>query len=151
MFPLSTLKKIADTLIKNNPKLAECEDIECKIAVSLLMSHLIPADGKVLECETDRLAKLVARRFGVDQAVVRQFVDLTELNRRQSITVEMLTAKIKSQYSEKKLKCLIRDLWDIALVDNELHTLEETMVYHVADNLGLQRRDVIGQQSKASN
>lgn len=115
------------------------------------MAHLIPADGKVLNCETDRLAKLVARRFGVEQSVVREFMDMTELNRRQPVTIEILAAKIKSEYDEKTLKCLIRDLWDIAIVDNDLHALEETMIYYVADNLGLKRRDVISQQSKAFN
>lgn len=115
------------------------------------MAHLIPADGKVLDCETDRLAKIVARRFGIEQSVVRDFMDMTELNQRQPITVETLSAKIKSQYNEKTLKCLIRDLWDIAIVDDDLHAHEETMIYHVADNLGLRRRDVIGQQSKVCN
>lgn len=145
---MSPLTDIANTLIKNNPTLAECKDIESKIAISLLMAHLIPADGKVLDCETDLLAKLVARRFGVEQSVVREFMAMTELNRRQSVTIETLAAKIKSQYNEKTLNCLIRDLWDIALVDDDLHALEETMIYHVADKLGLRRRDVIGQQSK---
>jgi len=145
---LSPLKEIANILIEHNRQLEDCEDIESKIAISLLMAHLIPADGKVLECETDRLAKLVARRFGVEQFVVRQFMDLTELNRRHSVTIEDLTAEIKSRNSEKKLQCLVRDLWDIALVDDELHSLEETLIYHVADKLGLKRRDVIGQQSR---
>ena len=148
---LTLLRQIADDLIKHNSKLAECEDIESKLAVSLLMSHLIPADGKVLDCEKDRLAKLVARRFGVEQGVVRQFMDKTELNRRSSVSLEMLTEKIRSQYDEKRRKALIRDLWDIALVDDELHALEETMVYQVADNLEVNRRDVIGQQARAGN
>lgn len=147
---MSALAKIAKTLVAKNPELKSCPDIESKVAVSLLMSHLIPADGKVLDCETGRLAKLIARRFGVEQSVVWQFMELTELNRRQAVSVDVLSDEIKARFEEKKLKSLIRDLWDIALCDDELHPLEETMIYHVADNLGLRRRDVIGQQTRVS-
>ncbi len=143
---LIVLKKTVDKLIKHNPDLKQCEDIEGKMAVCLLLSHLIPADGKVLDCETDRLAKLISRRFGVSQGVVREFMDLTELNRNRLATVDVMVDEIKSYYSEKKLISFVRDLWDIALSDNELHTLEEAMIYNVADRLGLSRRDVIGQQ-----
>ena len=145
---LSSLEKIAGTLIEQFPELSDCDDIETRIAVSLLLSHLVPADGKVLDCETDRLVKLIARRFGVQTVVVQKFMAMTELNRRQLISVEVLADRIKNHCGEKRLKSLIRDLWDLALCDNELHTLEEAMIYNVADNLGLRRRDVISQQTR---
>lgn len=138
-------------MIENQPELARCHDIEAKIAASLLMSHIIPADGKILDCETKRLCKLFVRRFGVNQTVADEFLSLTQLNQKPLVSVEELALAIKAKYSQKQLKSLIRDLWNIALSDNELHACEESLVYAVADFLGVSRRDLVSEQAKVCN
>ena len=144
----SSLNQITENFLEKTPELNNCENAETKIAIALLLSHLIPADGKILDCEMDRLTKLASRRLHVDQSVVEKFVGLTRLNQKNPVPIELLTDQIKSSLDEKRLQILIRDLWDIALSDDDLHALEETMIYNVADHLGIRRRDVVAQQAK---
>ncbi len=142
------LNKLANQLKAKHAILEDCPEIETKLAIALLLSQLIPADGKVLQCETDRLTKLASRRFKVDPKVIADFLEKTKINHTENIPVSELTDTLKTKISSKQSKSFIRDLWDIALADDELHTLEEAMIYNVADHLGVSRRDVIAQQTK---
>jgi uncharacterized tellurite resistance protein B-like protein len=144
----ATLREITENFLARTPELTDCENVETKVAIALLLSHLIPADGKILDCEMDRLSKLASRRFHVDQSIVKKFMALTQLNRKHPIPIESLTEQLKSDLADKQLQLFIKDLWDIALSDDDLHSLEEAMIYNVADHLGVCRRDVAAQQAK---
>ena len=142
------LNKLANQMKAKYSVLEDCPEIETKLAIALLLSQLIPADGKILEVETKRLTKLASRRFKVDPIIITDFLEKTTSNHAENIPVSVLADELKTKISPKQSKSFIRDLWDIALADDELHTLEEAMIYNVADHLGVSRRDVIAQQTK---
>lgn len=147
----SHLNRLAKTLQKTDTEISQCEHIETKLAQAIVLSHLIPIDGVILEAETERLTKLAARRFGVSRKAVKNFIDLTDLNQKSPIPLKDLLSQIRKNSSYKQQLAFIRDLWDIALSDENLHSMEETMIYNVADQLQIERRDVISQQVRVCN
>lgn len=141
------LFQLTRKMITQAPELAECKDLESKIAIVLLLSHLIPADGKILDCEIEEMVNLASRRFKVDPSIISKFLKISQFNHKTHVPMEDLVKKLKAEIGERGLMILIKDLWTIAVADDELHPREEAMIYHVADQLGISRRDVITAQS----
>ena len=145
---LEVLDGITKGLVSQNPELKDCRDIELKIALTLMLYQVIPADGAVLECEMDRIAKLVARRFGVSREIVAGFIDTVNNGEAGKPQLDDLARFALKSGNRKLLIALIRDLWDIAVCDNNLHEQEELMIYRISDSLGIGRREVIEQQAR---
>ena len=143
-----TLEQVAAELVSTNRKLSDCEDIKTKVAKFLVLSQMIPADGIIRESEIKKLLKLISRRFGIDREIVKQCVKLTGYNQQSAVPMDELVSRIRDKMDQKHLETLIRDLWDVALSDNELHDREEALIYAISDKLGIRRRDVIAQQEK---
>ncbi len=143
-----TLDQVAEELVLANQDLGNCEDIKTKIAKFLMLSQMIPADGIIRESEIKKLLKLISRRFGVEREIVNECVKLTEYNQQSAVPIDELVGRIKDKMDQKHLETLIRDLWDMALSDNELHDREEALIYAISDKLGIRRRVVIAQQEK---
>lgn len=72
------LSRIARQIRAHSPDLDNCDDIEVKVAIALVLYAIIPADGKIRACEKSRMIKLAMRRFGTGTDIVEAFWDLNE-------------------------------------------------------------------------
>lgn len=142
------LSAAAHQISNRSPDLKTCPEFETKVATALVLCAIIHVDGKIRECEKNRLLKLGARRFGIESEIVETFWKQNETRAFSDANIDQLAEYLKSNCSQRRLLALIRDLWDIATVDRELDPREETMIYQLADKTGISRRDVISLQAK---
>lgn len=142
------LIQISEEIRACSPDIKSCTEFETKVIIALLLFAIIPADGKILESEKNRLIKLTVRRFKVQSSLAECFWRLTETRQVPQSVIEELAVYLRGRADKRLVIALIRDLWDIAVADSELHPREETLVYRLADILGIERRDVITQQAR---
>jgi uncharacterized tellurite resistance protein B-like protein len=123
---------------------------ERRLAVTVLLAALVPADHKIRDIEIDRLMRLSSESYkvhgnGLDTikniAMCKQF-SADELNAIAAIVPEILNIEDRCT--------LVGLLWEVALCDKELHKLEEEAIFAIADRMDVPRKRTVEQQARAA-
>lgn len=123
---------------------------ERRLAVTVLLAALVPADRKVREVEIDRLIQLSVEHYKVPGHAVETIVSIAQAKAFHSDELRSVAALVPEILNIGDRCALIGMLWEIALCDKELHRLEEEAIYLIADKLDVPRKTTIEQQAKAS-
>ena len=122
---------------------------ERRLAITVLLAALVPADHKVREVEIERLIDISVEHYRVPVTAIETLKDIAICKR---FTVEELTQialLVPEILNIRDRLQLIGLLWEIALCDRELHALEEEAIFVIADKLEVPRKITIEQQARA--
>jgi len=113
--------------------------IDTKLAVAALLVHLAHVDGIVKQEEREMIAGLLEDHFDLDPGDVGRL--MAEATRRDADAVDFykFTATL-SRLPEEERVAIIRLMWQVVFSDNEIHELEDNMVWRVAELIGVSAR-----------
>ncbi|MDE2445118.1 MAG: TerB family tellurite resistance protein [Alphaproteobacteria bacterium] len=120
------------------------------LLLAAVLSSVVPADGLVRAVEMQHLEKHLTTKFQFARQSLSEALDLARRTHSQS-GIEVMAKHLPELLSIEDRIQLIGMLWDIALCDQELHQNEETLIYKLADAVGVMRKRVVEQQAIAAS
>ena len=107
--------------------------IDPPLAAAVLMFEVIWADHEVSDAEVATMTELLAQQFDLHDQRVAEIIAESKISHDESVGVFPFTRVINENLSEEQKYLVIKSMWTIALVDNELDVLEEHTIRRVAD------------------
>ena len=144
-----TAQQLLETLARPARDVRLLKPEERRLAVTVLLAALVPADHKVRDIEIDRLMRLSSEAYKVhgngletikNIAICKMFRS-EELNSIALLALEILNIEDRS--------ILVGMLWEIAICDNELHKLEEETIYAIAKRMDVPHKTTAEHHARA--
>lgn len=120
-------------LLRTSEKKAD--EIDPPLAAAALMFEVIWADHEVDDAEVKAMSELLAQQFGLDPNRVAEVVSESKLNHDESVGVFPFTRVLNEHLSEDQKYEVIKSMWTIALVDQDIDVFEEHTIRRIADLL----------------
>ena len=126
---LSSLKKIFSS---SNTKPVESDFDEETYFLCGLMVEAAYVDGKVDDEEIQKILTLLEEKFNQNSLENKKILDkcLNEINEHKSL--HSFTSKFNKIFSEEKKLLLIETLWEIVLIDGNIHDFESNLIRRLA-------------------
>jgi uncharacterized tellurite resistance protein B-like protein len=123
---------------------------DVQVAACALLLELAHADDEFSPAERTHIESALHRHFGVDQATIRELMQLAETERRQSIDHYQFARTIKQQYDHEQKMVLAEVMWGVILTDREIRRHESYLVRKLANLLDLAPADLARARRAAS-
>jgi len=128
--------------------LAEPENLEknvlsVEMACTVLLCEVMRADGHLDESEQNLLTSMIAKQFTLPTdevtALIKQAITLSE----NAIDFHQFTSKINHHYSPQEKTHIVTLLWQLAMADGDVASIEEHIIRRIADLLHLSHAEYI--------
>lgn len=120
-------------LLRTSEKNAD--EIDPPLAAAVLMFEVIWADHEVDDAEVKAMSELLAQQFHLEPNRVAEVISQSKLNYDESVGVFPFTRALNDHLSEEQKYQLIKSMWTIALVDQNIDVFEEHTIRRIADLL----------------
>ena len=117
-------------------------------AAAALLVEAARLDRKFDTSEHEALKKMIAEKFGLTPEAAQALIGVAEGENKVVYDDHMFLEGIKQGFTQKEKLDLIEMLWEISMSDNHLHALEEYLIWHTAEALGISHEQ--SQQAKAA-
>ncbi len=111
-----------------------------QVAAAALLFTVMDADGVRHEKEIARLSLLLSERFGIEGEALENLIKRGEKAERESVDLFQFTSQLVKLDESERLS-LIELLWNVVYADNEVHELEDNLVWRIAELIGVSSRD----------
>jgi uncharacterized tellurite resistance protein B-like protein len=132
---LTAIKKLMRLSVISK-ELTSQESEQLKLAISILMIEMIRADFIELQKEKKIMHEVIMATMELSAADADKLIETAEVHSDFTISLQSHTAVINNFLSQDEKKTLIKNLWILANIDDELHKLEFNMLNKVAKHLG---------------
>ncbi len=116
---------------------ATYQDDDPRLAVAVLMVHVVAADGAVTPPERKRLEEELTRRYGLDAAQALELEEAARRAERETATLQSFTAGLQRRLPPQERREIVSSLWRMVFADGQLHEFEDNVVWRIADMLGV--------------
>jgi uncharacterized tellurite resistance protein B-like protein len=123
-------------------------DIEL-LAAAALMVECARIDGEFSEQEREAICHAVREAFSLDRETAEQLVAVAEKHEDEMWDNWLFTETIKRHFSQDELIEIVGRLWDVAMVDADLHPFEEHLISSVARELVLPEEAIVRSREQA--
>ncbi len=120
-------------------ELTSQESEQLQLAISTLMIEMIRADFIELQKEKKIMHEVITASMDLSGDEADLLIENAEVNSDFTISLQSHTAVINNFLSVQEKQTLIKNLWILANIDNELHKLEFNMLNEVATHLGFSK------------
>ncbi len=114
-----------------------------QIATCALFIEVARADDKFLNIEREKLIQLMKELFKIDDDYVEELIALSNKQVEESLSVYEFTSEINLNCSQEEKYEIVKNLWRLIFVDNELHPYEDFLIRRISNNLHISHRDMI--------
>ncbi len=114
-----------------------------QIATCALFIEVANADDKFLKIEHEKLIQLMKEFFKIGDEYVNELIELSNRQVAESLSVYEFTSEINLNCSQEEKYEIVKNLWRLIFVDNELHPYEDYLIRKISNNLHLSHRDMI--------
>lgn len=148
---LQHLVDFIQSLGKNSP---EFGDDDPRVAAIALAFHIIDADGQEQNAEKKILYDIVSQQFEVAGPELKALIEAGKAANRNSLNVFVFTSTLKRHLNQQERITFIGLLWEIAYADGYIYELEDTLIWRIAEMIGVDRKDrlelkkLVGQRTK---
>lgn len=125
-------------------------EADLRLAGAVLMLEVGYADFSLGADERKAFQARLAQRFALSGAELHDLIEQAIRQREVTVSLHEQVALINDQYDAPAKRQLIRDLWEMAFADGELHHHEEAVIRRLADLLHVPHRDFIRTKHEAS-
>jgi uncharacterized tellurite resistance protein B-like protein len=132
---LTAIKKLMRLSVISK-ELTSQESEQLKLAISILMIEMIRADFIELQKEKKIMHEVIMATMDLSATEADKLIETAEVHSDFTISLQSHTAVINNFLSQDEKKTLIKNLWILANIDDELHKLEFNMLNKVAKHLG---------------
>jgi len=132
---LAAIKKLMRLSVISK-ELTSQELEQLQLAISTLMIEMIRADFIELQKEKKIMHEVLSASMDLSPKETDKLIENAEVHSDYTISLQSHTAVINNFLSTAEKQMLIKNLWILANIDDELHTLEFNMLSEVANLLG---------------
>jgi uncharacterized tellurite resistance protein B-like protein len=131
------------------PGTAAPEPDDLQLAEAALMFHVIAADGEVSGEEESSLRKRLAARFSLSEAQTSELFAAARAADSEAVDLHRFASVLKRGLDQPARIAIIAELWEMVFADGVVHEVEDTVVWRVAQMLGVETRDRMAAKRKA--
>ncbi len=135
---MASIKKLMRLSVISS-ELTSQESEQLQIAVSTLMIEMIRADFIELQKEKKIMHEVLSASMNLSEEKVDELVKNAEIHSDFTISLQSHTEVINNFLSVDEKKTIIKNLWVLANIDNDLHKLEFNMLKKVSTLLGFNK------------
>ena len=111
------------------------------VAAAALMLSVIEADGLHGEEERARLRQALASAYGLSGATLAGVMEAGEEAFREAIDLASLTGALARGLDDAAKADFVGLLWEIVHADGELHEVEDSTVWRIAELIGVSEHE----------
>ena len=131
------------------PSMLRQKNFRRNLARIVMTIHMMKADNVVKPSETSFLTNMVQAKFALDDETSKQLAQELCDDSELAPDLPALVTYIKSTSTVIERADCVREMWEIAVCDEELHTLEDDFAYRCAELLGLDTSELTWLQELA--
>lgn len=132
---LTAIKKLMRLSVISK-ELTSQESEQLQLAISTLMIEMMRADFIELQKERKITHEVLCASMDLSPSETDKLIENAEVHSDFTISLQSHTAVINNFLSFEEKQMLIKNLWILANIDDELHTLESNMLSEVSLLLG---------------
>jgi uncharacterized tellurite resistance protein B-like protein len=131
----------------NEESSSDAKTLSVEMACTVLLCEVMRADGHLDEAEQLFLTEIISEQFsllpGEVKELIQQAIELSE----HAIDFHQFTSKINSHYSPQEKEHIVTLLWQLAMSDGEIASIEEHFIRRISDLLHLSHAQYIRAKS----
>ena len=117
-------------------ELTSQESEQLQLAISTLMIEMIRADFIELQKEKKIMHEVIIASMDLTKEEAEKLIKNAEVHSDFTLSLQSHTSVINNFLSQEEKQTLLKNLWILANIDDELHKLEFNMLSDVAKHLG---------------
>ncbi len=131
-------KAIADLFSTSKPTIEK--PMDTKLAVAVLLVHLIEIDGETTKEEQEIVAAILKNHFELTSAQVTELLKSAHTKDEEAVDFYQFTSIITRLEMEQRIE-IISLMWQVVFADKINHELEDNMIWRVAELIGVSSRE----------
>ena len=135
---LKHLEDFIRSLGKGGPEFGNDDPRVASIALAF---HIVDADGQEQGVEKKVLYDIVSHEFELAEPDVRALIEAGKAANRDSLDIFNFTSTLKRHLTKEECIKFIGVLWEIAYADGYIYELEDTLIWRIAEMIGVDRKD----------
>lgn len=133
---------------KRNTPPKVTDDQKLQIATCALFIEVAKADDNFTDSERANIIKAMQQIFDLSKEYVKDLMQLSEESVEKSVSIWEFTDTINKNFNDIQKYQIIRNLWKIILLDDELNQYEDFFIRKISGNLMLSHKDFITAKSE---
>ena len=135
------LKHLEDFIRSLGKAGPEFGDDDPRVAAVALAFHIVDADGQEQGVEKKVLYDIVSHEFELAEPDVKALIEAGKAANRDSLDIFNFTSTLKRHLTKEECIKFIGVLWEIAYADGYIYELEDTLIWRIAEMIGVDRKD----------
>lgn len=140
---LDILKKILLPTAGEREKGTINTEKKLQIATCALFIEMAKADNEFSEEERENIIAFMKKTFDLDEEYVQELVELSEEKVNQSISIYEFSSVINDNFSNDEKYELMKNLWRLIYLDDNLHAHEDSLIRKINATLNLDHHVMI--------
>ena len=112
-----------------------------RLAAAALLYHVVALDGVVDESERTRLGALLMAEFSLGEAESEDLIDDAAEADQAAVDLYGFTSLLKAHLDDEGRRKIIALMWQMVYADGAVDELEDSILWRVAELLGVSSRD----------
>lgn len=114
-----------------------------QIATCSLLIEIANSDDEFSELELQTIIELMKNQFKLETEEVEELIELSHQNIENSVSLYEFTDIINKNFNNDEKFEIIKNLWLLILIDENLDSHEEYFLRKIHNNLNLPHKDLI--------
>lgn len=145
---LEPLKAIFKKLTTHEEEL-HFEENDHRVAASALLIHVMYSDGFVKDSEKKVIHDALQNQYGLGEDELKELMKVGEKADHDAVDFYTFTSVLKRNLDREGCKKIVEMMWEVVLADGYVHELEDTVMWRVAELLGIETRERVALRKKA--
>lgn len=124
------------------------EETDHRLAAAALLTHVMNADGFVLDSETQIIRNILQKHYELSDREIDELMREGSEADHTAVDFYTFTSVLKRNLDREGLKKIVEMMWEVVLADGVVHELEDTVVWRVAELLGIETRERVALRQK---
>jgi uncharacterized tellurite resistance protein B-like protein len=112
-----------------------------RVAAAALLFCVMDADGTRLDVEKAALSRELADYFGAEGQALQEVLSAGEEAEGGAVDLYQFTSVLLRDLDGLRRLDFVEAVWEVVYADNELHELEDNLVWRMCELLGVSSRD----------
>lgn len=127
---------------------AQFDQSDYRLSVAALLTHVMVVDGLIDPAEREALTNILRTEYALNESemdtLIREAMDAD----KASVDFYNFTSLLKRELDRDGILNIVEMLWQIVLADGVLHEIEDSVVWRIAELLGVETRERIRLRQK---
>jgi len=134
--------KALKRLWEDQPKQSQ-QEADIVLAITALMVHVMQQDDHLDDAEHQEIIQSIQQRFNISLQKAEQYIKQAQHEIHSAHDLHQYTSPLIKAYSQSERVDIIRQLWRVAMADNDIDPYEEALIRKIAELIGVHHHQFI--------